>query len=36
MNDKNQTQIFEKQALESEIFKNILKTVYVALEEKRV
>lgn len=34
MNDKNQTQIFEKQALESEIFKNILKTVYVALEEK--
>lgn len=34
MSDKNQTQIFEKQALESEIFKNILKTVYVALEEK--
>lgn len=34
MNDKNQTQIFEKQALESEIFKNVLKTVYVALEEK--
>ncbi|MBL7574990.1 Uncharacterized protein, UPF0297 family [Peptoniphilus asaccharolyticus DSM 20463] len=34
MNDKNQTQIFEKQALESEIFKNILKTVYAALEEK--
>lgn len=34
MTDKNQTQIFEKQALESEIFKNILKTVYEALEEK--
>lgn len=34
MNDKNQTQIFEKQVLESEIFKSILKTVYDALEEK--
>ncbi|WBW50328.1 IreB family regulatory phosphoprotein [Peptoniphilus equinus] len=34
MTDKHQTQVFEKEALESEIFQNILKTVYDALEEK--
>lgn len=34
MTDINQTQKFEKQALESEIYKSILKNVYNALEEK--
>lgn len=35
MDEKNyETQVFEKQALESERIKTILKTVYQALEDK--
>lgn len=35
MGDKNfETQVFEKQALESERIKSILKTVFQALEDK--